>query len=204
MDSKLVLDGDEFFLEHDISHFCKFGLSQEIDISQQFRGGYVEVKIPRQRLMGGNAVVRFANSSTQVATFCLMPQAFETRRARSFGVAIMEYLSCSKGSEAERTSVPATTCPNNIVLDKEEWGDCRIAENVGSHVMVAVATCGEPDRIGRRVVSVWDCLTAKNGTLLILLSKRIENPSRKPPVYGEFVVDRGANIAKVVRDATTS
>ena len=211
MDGTLVSEGDDLFLEANISHFCRFGLAQEVGRYEATSAGYIEADLARREKKRGFA--RFVNLSDRTATFYLQPKAFDTKRHESGGFSVLDKLSTSFSRRVERTALATETLlfAVTVQLGPNEFADGHIGESVGLQAAVAVTTSqhemvgGWWRRVCVRKVSVWDNKSVEQKKALVLLNARLLPP--KYPIYGHFVVDMAdeakANIAQKVYDAIT-
>lgn len=147
MNADLVSEGDSLFLEASISHFCRFGLAQEVGQYEQ-RGGYIEADLLGKCKKKG--IARFVNLSDHIATFYLQPKVFDTKREEAGGFSVLQKLSASISKRVERTALATETTlfADTVQLGPNEFGDGRLGESVGSHVAVAVTTSRQ-ETIGR-------------------------------------------------------
>ena len=213
LDGTLVPEGEDLFLEANISHFCRFGLAREVGRDEESDNGYTEVDLARRCKKKGTA--RFVNLSDHTATFYLQPKVFDTKRHKSGGFSLLDKLSGSFSQGVERTALATQTAlfADMVQVGPNKCGDGRIGESVGSQVTVAVTT-SQQETVGGwwqsvhvRKVSVWDIKTAKHKKALVLLNNRFLPADSKYPACGHFTVDVGgeaeANIARKVHDAIT-
>lgn len=211
LDGTVVSEGDNLFLEVNISHFCRFGLAQEIGRYEESDAGYIEADLSRTFKQRGTA--RFVNLSDHITTFYLQPKVFDTDRHESGGFSIRETVSALFSKHVKRTALATETTlfADTVQLGPNEFGDGRIGESVGSQAAVAVTT-SEDERVRGwwrsacvRKVFIWDNKTAIQKKALILMNSRFSPP--KYPLYGHFTLDASdeaeANIARKVYDAIT-
>ncbi|CAM9856455.1 unnamed protein product [Ascophyllum nodosum] len=215
LDSDLVPDGDNFFLEAKISHFCRFGLAQELERYEE-NSGYIEADLSWKSSKKG--IVRFVNLSDKTATFYLQPEVFDTRQATSGSLSVVDPLSASLSRKRKRTMSSTKTAlfVDTVVIGKDRTGDGRLGESVRPQITVAITTsqlmAGDGSNVGRgstnsRQVRVWDAKTVKHKKALILLNSRFVPLGNKCPLFGHFVVheadEEGSNIARKVHHAIT-